>query len=161
MIASLILFHFYVHFMKTNFSLLFYLKKPKNYQAGLQPIYIRITVNGQRAEFTSGRECLSGNWNAAAGRPKGTKEDIKTLNAYLDNLQSQIYEAHYQQTVSGKPVTASELKNRMLGKSQVQTAGNTFFSSTDTAYLDFFNHWYNRLFLCPDCGRIYYQSRRK
>ncbi|WP_325386321.1 hypothetical protein, partial [Mucilaginibacter sp.] len=38
--------------MKTNFSLLFYLKKPKNYQAGLVPIYLRITVNGKRSETT-------------------------------------------------------------------------------------------------------------
>ncbi|WP_426670484.1 site-specific integrase [Mucilaginibacter sp. McL0603] len=102
--------------MKTNFSLLFYLKKPKNYQEGLLPIYIRITVNGQRAELTSGRECAPDAWNITSGRLKGTKEDTKTLNAYLDNLQSQIYEAHYQQTVAGKPITANELKNRMLGK---------------------------------------------
>jgi hypothetical protein len=38
--------------MKTNFSLLFYLKKPKNYQSGLVPIYLRITVNGKRSETT-------------------------------------------------------------------------------------------------------------
>lgn len=43
--------------MKTNFSLFFYLKKPKNYENGRVPFYLRITVNGQRAEITSGREC--------------------------------------------------------------------------------------------------------
>jgi hypothetical protein len=43
--------------MKTTFSLLFYLKKPKNYEKGIVPIYLRITVNGKRAETTSGREC--------------------------------------------------------------------------------------------------------
>ena len=104
--------------MKTNFSLLFYLKKPKNYQEGLLPIYIRITVNGQRAELTSGRECAPDMWNVASNRLKGTREESRTLNAYLDNLQSQIYEAHYQQTVAGQPVTANELKNRMLGKTE-------------------------------------------
>lgn len=104
--------------MKTNFSLLFYLKKPKNFQGGLVPIYIRITVNGARAELTYGRECSPENWNITAGRVKGTKEETKTLNAYLDNLQSQIHEAHYQQTVSGMLVTANELKNRMLGKGE-------------------------------------------
>ncbi|SDI81949.1 Arm DNA-binding domain-containing protein [Mucilaginibacter sp. P25] len=38
--------------MKTNFSLLFYL----NYQSGLVPIYLRITVNDKRSETTTGRE---------------------------------------------------------------------------------------------------------
>jgi hypothetical protein len=41
--------------MKTNFSLLFYLKKPKNYVDGPVPIYIRITVNRKRSETTAGR----------------------------------------------------------------------------------------------------------
>lgn len=35
--------------MKTNFSLLFYLKKQKNYVSGNVPIYMRITVEGNRA----------------------------------------------------------------------------------------------------------------
>lgn len=38
--------------MKTNFSLLFYMKKQKNYQSGPAPIYMRITFNGKRAEAT-------------------------------------------------------------------------------------------------------------
>ena len=37
--------------MKTNFSMLFYLKKQKNYTTGLAPIYQRITVDGRRAVF--------------------------------------------------------------------------------------------------------------
>jgi len=38
--------------MKTNFSLLFYMKKQKNYQSGAAPIYMRITVDGKRAEIS-------------------------------------------------------------------------------------------------------------
>jgi site-specific recombinase XerD len=104
--------------MKTNFSLLFYLKKPKNYTEGLVPIYIRITVNGQRVEVTSGKECNPKTWNVETGRLKGTREDVRTLNAYLDNLQSQIHEAHYQQTASGLKITATTLKNRLVGKGE-------------------------------------------
>ncbi len=43
--------------MKTNFSLLFYLKKPKNYENGPVPVYMRITVDGKRSEVTTNREC--------------------------------------------------------------------------------------------------------
>lgn len=32
--------------MKTNFNLLFYLKKQKAYVSGTMPVYMRITVNG-------------------------------------------------------------------------------------------------------------------
>lgn len=104
--------------MKTNFSLLFYLKKPKNHQNGLVPIYLRITVNGKRAETSTGRECEPTLWNSTAGRFKGTKEEIKSFNAYLDNLQAQVYEAHGQLTEAGSIITAESLKNKLLGKSE-------------------------------------------
>jgi integrase len=104
--------------MKTNFSLLFYLKKPKNYQNGLVPIYLRITVNGKRAETSTGRECEPNLWNSTAGRFKGTKEEIKSFNAYLDNLQAQVYEAHGQLTEAAGTITAESLKNKLLGKSE-------------------------------------------
>jgi len=42
--------------MKTNFSLLFYLKKQKNYVSGNVPIYMRITVAGNRAEMATNPE---------------------------------------------------------------------------------------------------------
>ncbi|MDN5284574.1 MAG: recombinase [Mucilaginibacter sp.] len=104
--------------MKTNFSLLFYLKKPKNYQAGLVPIYLRITVNGKRSETTTGRECEPSLWNSIAGGLKGTKEDTKSFNAYLDTLQKQVYEAHSQLTEAKSSITAETLRDRLLGKSE-------------------------------------------
>jgi len=43
--------------MKTNFSLLFYMKKSKNYVKGTASIYLRITVQGKRSETTAGCSC--------------------------------------------------------------------------------------------------------
>lgn len=104
--------------MKTNFSMLFYLKKQKNYTSGLAPIYLRITVDGERSEVTTNRECEPEKWNSHSGRAIGTKENIKSLNAFLDNLQSDAYEAHRYLHENGKLITAEFLKNRMLGKSE-------------------------------------------
>lgn len=104
--------------MKTNFSLLFYLKKPKNYQSGMVPIYLRITVNGKRSETTTGRECDPSLWNSIAGRLKGTKEETKSFNAYLDTLQKQVYEAHSQLTEAKCCITAETLRDKFLGKSE-------------------------------------------
>lgn len=96
--------------MKTNFSLLFYMKKPKNYQTGPVPIYMRITVNGKRAEIATGRECEPLSWNPAAGRFKGTKQEARSFNAYLDNLQSQVYEAHRMLIEAGMVITVDHFK---------------------------------------------------
>jgi len=82
------------------------------------PIYLRITVNGKRAEPTSGRECLLTNWNSTSGKQRGTKEEAKSFNAYPNNLQSQVYEVHKVLTEAGSLVTTETLKNRLLGKSE-------------------------------------------
>ena len=76
--------------MKTSFSMLFYMKKQKKYQSGLAPIYLRVAVDGQRAELTTGPECDPVKWNNKSGRAVGTKEDIKSFNAFLDNLQARV-----------------------------------------------------------------------
>lgn len=47
--------------MKTNFSLLFYLKRPKDYTTGVAPIYLRITVNGKRSELATGKDVSRNN----------------------------------------------------------------------------------------------------
>ena len=67
--------------MKSNFHLLFYLKKQKNYTDGAAAIYMRITVDGKRSEFSVGRECEPARWNNSSGRGIGTKEDIRSLNS--------------------------------------------------------------------------------
>ncbi|WP_443939456.1 Arm DNA-binding domain-containing protein [Pedobacter sp. MW01-1-1] len=59
--------------MKTNFSLLFYLKKQKNYVSGNVPIYMRITVEGNRSEMATNRNCDPRRRNTKGGRALGGK----------------------------------------------------------------------------------------
>lgn len=100
--------------VRTRFSLLFFLKKQRNLR-GNQLIYLRITLNGKRTEFSTQRECDAGRWNVAAGRAKGTKEDVRALNAYLDLLQSKAYDAQHEFLRMGLPVTGEGIKNSILG----------------------------------------------
>ncbi|QEM02989.1 site-specific integrase [Mucilaginibacter rubeus] len=104
--------------MKTKFSLLFYIRKPKNYKNGPMPIWVRITVNGKRAETPSGRGCEPEQWNGSAGRRKGTKEEVRSFNAYLDDLQAKVYEAHRQLTEADELITAETIRNKFMGKSE-------------------------------------------
>ncbi|MBL4678235.1 MAG: site-specific integrase [Mucilaginibacter sp.] len=104
--------------MKTIFSVLFYLKRPKNYQTGPIPVYMRITVNGKRSELTTGRECEPSQWVSNAGRMKGTKETVKTFNNYLDTLRAQVDDAHSAMIKADDEITAESLKNRFLGKDE-------------------------------------------
>jgi len=104
--------------MKTNFSLLFYLKKQKNYQKGPAPIYLRITVTGKRVEMATGRECEPERWNSHAGRGIGTKEEIKVLNSYLDLLQHNVKVAHQTLIEADHRITAETIRNKFQGKTE-------------------------------------------
>ena len=76
-----------------RFSLLFFLKKSSS-NAETAIIFLRVTVDQQRAELSTKRVCDPKRWNNQTGRMSGTKEDARTVNAYLDTLQSKVYEAN-------------------------------------------------------------------
>jgi integrase len=105
--------------MRTNFSLLFYLKKPKNYVTGPAPIYLRITVDGKRSELTAARSVDPVQWNAKAGRVSGTKEASRSLNNYLDQLRAMVLAAHQQLTEQRITVTSDRLRDKLTGKAEV------------------------------------------
>jgi len=104
--------------MQSNLNFLFYLKKPKGYVSGPVPIYLRLTVNGQRAEMSISRECQPERWNSDAGMARGTTEEVKALNAYISILQGKIHLYHNQLLATGEPITAETLKNKVAGKSE-------------------------------------------
>lgn len=79
--------------LEKTLGLMFFLKKPQDYVEGLVPIYLRITVDGVRKEMSTKRFWEPEKWNAKANRATGTREEVKTLNTYLDVLQNQIYDA--------------------------------------------------------------------
>src|SRR5919202_465135 len=97
--------------LNKRFSLLFYLKKGKD-SKGARPVYLRITVDGKRTELSTKIECEPGKWNPAAGRAKGTKEESRALNAYLDLLQARVGDVQHQLLAEGKPATGDLIKNK-------------------------------------------------
>ena len=98
-----------------KFSLLFFLRKPRNYVRGKQPVYLRLTMEGVRVELSLQRECEPERWNTHAGRANGTKEEIKVLNAYLDSLQAQVYETYRNLIDQNEPITVDRIKNLLTG----------------------------------------------
>ena len=104
--------------MRTTISLLFSLRKPKNYQSGEMPVYLRITVDGRRTELAVSRKCEPEKWDTVSGRATGSKADSRTLNAYLDNIQFKIFELHRKMSEADESITAETIKNRFVGKEE-------------------------------------------
>lgn len=103
--------------MITNYTLLFYLKKPKKYESGPMPIYMRITVKGKSAELTISRKSSPDRWCSKSHRENGKKDSTKGLNSYLDELQRRVVEAHLKLIDERKKITAISLKNTFRNRS--------------------------------------------
>jgi len=78
--------------MSQNFKILFFLKKGKRSNEKSLPIYVRVTINRERVEWTCQRNCDASKWNQQTGRVIGNKNETKSLNQYLDALQANIFE---------------------------------------------------------------------
>lgn len=98
-----------------TFSILFYFKKAKNNLKNNSPIYMRITVDGHRVECSTKREWNPSKWSAISARAIGTKEDAKSLNAYLDTLQAKVHEIHRHLINEEQCVSAQKIKDKLTG----------------------------------------------
>lgn len=105
--------------MKTNFSLLFFMKRQKNYSGGEVPIYLRITVNGKRVEIATGRSCEPDRWHSKSGRAIGTKEKYRLFNTCLDQLHNKVYDAYLKVVQSDNEITAQSIRDMMMGRETI------------------------------------------
>ena len=64
--------------MKTKITLHFYAKSTKPNAAGQLPIYVRLTVDGKRMEFSTKKFIDSAKWSQEMSKMKGTTEDARS-----------------------------------------------------------------------------------
>ena len=101
--------------MNTKLSILFYVKRAKANSAGQIPIYLRLTVDGARLEFSVKRYVSPEKWSTAQNRMKGNSEESRTINTFLDIMKSRVYEIQKNLIHEGKEVKAESIKKILLG----------------------------------------------
>ncbi|MEP5600838.1 MAG: site-specific integrase [Algibacter sp.] len=100
-----------------TFSIHFWLKLTKR-KGDLAPIYARITVNGKRAEISLKRAISVTYWDNKSKRAKPRTPGAKILNAYLDDIYSNLLTCHKQLTAEFKLITSHNIKARFLGEDE-------------------------------------------
>lgn len=68
--------------METSISTLFHLRKDKMNKQKQVPIYLRITIDGRRFEWSTQRYIDLVKWSQPAEKVKGTTEESKSINAF-------------------------------------------------------------------------------
>ena len=99
----------------STMSVLFFIRRNRGNDDVEAPIYMRVTIAGERYELGTKRLVLPANWSADSGRVKGNTSAAKTLNAYLDSLLSRAY-SHQREIINeGKPLSMEEFRSKWLG----------------------------------------------
>lgn len=101
----------------TTFSILFWadFSRTKENQASL---YARITVNGKRATLSLKRKVPISDWDAHKGRSRGTNQNARILNNYLDEVNSSLFKCYQDLKLEHKLVTSQAIKARYLGEDE-------------------------------------------
>lgn len=101
---------------RTTFSLLFYIRRTKLNKAGEAPIFMRVTINGQRADASTRRYIAPRLWNTTKGKAIENGRGCRELNLYLDAISANVLRIQREMELEGAPVSAHSVFNRYLGK---------------------------------------------
>ena len=142
--------------MQTKMSILFYAKRAKTTTIGLVPIYLRITIDGQRLEISTKRYVESSKWSSESGKMKGNSEEARSINSYLDITKGSIYDYQKDLMQTDQVVNVENMRNKLLGvvekahmlipifqdhNNQIKTLlGSEFAKGTLTRYTTALNH---------------------
>jgi site-specific recombinase XerD len=116
--------------MKSNqtFSILFWINKKKG-SKGYAPIWVRITIDGVRAECSIQRKVLIDSWDTTMGKVKVEDRGHAAINNYLDIVRADIVKHYNILLATGSNITAETLKNSFKGVSEKKKTLLDFFDA--------------------------------
>lgn len=106
--------------LNQTFSILFWLNKAKTNKQGLIPIWIRITLDGKRAECSTQKQVHPKFWDQENNKVFDRYCEAKAINDYLILVKADLIR-HYNILLSTKEyVTAEDLKNNYKGVKEIK-----------------------------------------
>ncbi len=100
---------------RSTFRILFYIKRSNPKKNGNVVIMGRITIDGERAQFSTKLDIHPDKWDNKIGRAKGNSMSIANLNRMLDNIRAKA-SMHYSRLMDDNGyVLPDKIKNALLG----------------------------------------------
>jgi hypothetical protein len=106
--------------MKNKIVTHFYVKEVKKDFNGEAPIYLRITINGERAEISTNRRINPAMWDKASERVVGRSESARVINSSLNNLVGKVEKYFSGLDAKDEMISVHQIISELKGKSQNQ-----------------------------------------
>ncbi len=101
--------------MSASMNILFYAKKTKTTIDGLVPIYMRLTIAGDRFEISTKRYVKGDQWSPESGRMKGSHEEAKQVNSLLDAFRAKAFDYQREILNEGKSLSITTIRHKWIG----------------------------------------------
>ncbi len=103
----------------STFSILFwiYAKRTKNKQA---PLYARITADRKKLNISLKTRVDTRYWDPKKQRVKGTGEKARTINQYLDEVHSKLFQCYQELRFEDKRITPQVVKSKFIGDEKIE-----------------------------------------
>lgn len=90
--------------------------RPDKAKDGKEPIYACVTVNRQRAYIALKQNVDPKNWDGGKGAAKGNKDEVKSINNYLEEVRLALGNSYKELQVKRKMLSAKAVKDLYLGE---------------------------------------------
>lgn len=90
--------------------------RPDKSKDGKEPIYACVTVNRQRAYIALKQNVDPKNWDGGKGAAKGNKDEVKSINNYLEEVRLSIGNCYKELQIKRKMLSAKAVKDLYLGE---------------------------------------------
>jgi site-specific recombinase XerD len=99
-----------------TFSITFWVNQAKRKAHGLCPIWCRVTINGNRAQFSINQNILPENWSKRKQKVKGEGQEIEQINKYIKKVQGDLESIYANMKLEGDIISAVNIKCEYLNK---------------------------------------------
>lgn len=106
--------------MKAKVNLHFYAKSTKANAKGQFPIYVRLTVNGIRTEFSTKKFIDPTRWLSEACKMKGATDEARSINSYLDLIKSKVLDIQMELIHKNENLNIENFKELLFGSEEKQ-----------------------------------------
>jgi len=102
--------------------------RPDKTKDGKEPIYACVTVNRQRAYIALKQNVDPKNWDNGKGAARGNKDEVKSINNYLEEVRLAIGNCYKELQLKRKMLSAKAVKDLYLGAEQEVYSMSRLFS---------------------------------
>ncbi|MFD2555443.1 site-specific integrase [Sphingobacterium tabacisoli] len=103
--------------MSSQVTVYIYARASKANAAGQHPIYVRITIQGKRTEFSTRKFIHPTKWDQKTMKIKGSTEEARSINNYLESIKNKLTQTQVILEYQSVNITLDNFMNAYQGKS--------------------------------------------